>query len=56
VLDGGGRATAPAALHLLAALGALPDPLPEALSAHARPTVTNAAGQVAGYLQAVEPH
>ncbi|MDH7568287.1 MAG: asparaginase, partial [Armatimonadota bacterium] len=53
-LDGAGRATAPAAMHLLGVLAVLPEPLPPALDPFARPVVTNAAGIAAGEMRVVE--
>jgi L-asparaginase II len=48
VEDGSPRAQFPAVLALLAAYGALPDPLPESLRDHVHRTVRNTRGEVVG--------
>lgn len=54
VLDGAGRASLPAALFALAALGLLTDVGDGPLASYAAPKMTNAAGEVVGALRVVE--
>ena len=51
VLDGASRAANPAAMHVLGALGLLPDPLPAAPEAFAHPVERNVSGRVVGSIR-----
>jgi L-asparaginase II len=55
VEDGGGRALAPIALAVLQRLGALPEPMPEALRPLVRPEVLNTRGVVVGEIRVAMP-